>query len=71
MKKINGRQCYSSRLMLCLSAYVYPYDVLLVIFLKCQPQWHVTVSTDYIKWIASFVAVVACIPLRQSRLKYN
>ena len=60
--------CYGSRLAL---PYVYLYDVLLVTFLKCQPQWHVTVSTNYIKRTAFLVVVVARIPLRQSYSNYD
>ena len=51
--------------------YVYVYDVLPVTFSECQPRWHVTVSTNYIKWTAFFVIVVVCIPLRQSYLDYD
>ena len=51
--------------------YVYLYEVLLVTFLKYQFRQHVTVSTDYIKWTASFVTVVVRIPLRQSYLDYD
>ena len=60
--------CYGSRLAL---AYVYLYDVLLVTFSKCQPRWHVTVSTSYIKRTAFLVIVVARIPLRQSYSDYD
>ena len=63
--------CYGSRLVLYRSAYVYLYDDLLVTFAKCQPQWHVTVSTYYIKWTAFLITVVARIPLRQSYLDYD
>ena len=63
--------CYGSCLTLCLVTYVTIYDVLPVTFLKCQPQWHVTVSMNYIKWTASFITVVARIPLRQSYFDYN
>ena len=41
--------CYGSHLVLCLITYVYLYDVLLIAFSECQPQWHVTMSTNYIK----------------------
>ena len=51
--------------------YVYIYDVLPVTFSECQSRWHVTVSTDYIKWTAFLVIVVARIPLRQSYLDYD
>ena len=34
---------------LYLITYVYLYNILLVTFLKCQSQWHVTVSANYIK----------------------
>ena len=51
--------------------YAYSYDVLLVAFSKCQPQWYVTVSTNYIKWTAFLVTVVARIPLRQSYFDYD
>ena len=40
-------------------------------FSKCQSQWHVTMSTSYIKWTAFLITVVAHIPLRQSYLDYN
>ena len=51
--------------------YVYPYNVLPITFSECQLQWHVTVSTYYIKWTAFLVIVVARIPLRQSYFDYN
>ena len=51
--------------------FVYPYDILLVTFSKCQPQWHVTVSTSYIKRTAFLVTVVARIPLRQFHSDYD
>jgi hypothetical protein len=57
--------------MLYRSTYIYLYDDSLVTFSKCQPQWHVTMSTYYIKGAAFFVAVVAHIPLRQSYFDYD
>ena len=51
--------------------HVYLYDALPVTFSKCQPQWHVTVSTNYIKETAFLVIVVARIPLRQSYPDYD
>ena len=51
--------------------YVSLYDILLVTVSKCQPQWHMTVSNNYIKWTAFLVTVVACIPLRQSYFDYD
>ena len=51
--------------------YVYFYDVLLVTVSKCQSWWHVTMSTNYIKWTAFLVIVVARIPLRQSYFDYD
>ena len=60
-------------LTLCCASitYVSLYNSLLVTFSKCQPQWHVTMSTNYIKWTAFLVTVVACIPLRQSYFDYD
>ena len=61
--------CYGSHLILCLITYI--CLTYLLRFSKCQSQWHVTVSTSYIKWTAFLIIVVARIPLRQFSLDYD
>jgi hypothetical protein len=55
---LQARKCYGSHCALCLNTYV---STLPVAFSKCQPQWHVTVSTSYVtSYLLEMPASVAC-----------